>query len=474
MARNYGIYVAISILLLVVLACPINKAAIQNFTCQTNDGYLAKTDADYHTAQEATTADSIDTSGNELLIGQIAGWTLNRAYFRADTSSLPDWAPVQKAWLTFYVTGVTVEPYALVARDTIGGAGPHVPLQLNDFYISDYNPSSLSIENSGTGWKNIIVYDKAFPTQGIHVSVSGLTKFMVLCSKDNLANPSAAGIVTLASADSSNKPYLTVQYNQPPDVPVLSGSATGYFQNYYTLRMSATDPDGDDVRFKINWGDGTEEFYPAPLLYVPSGEERSVNHKYGGSGSYTINVKTYDDSGETNDHSGSTVKDVSISSSPPGGGNPPQTTDTNEKFNRLAAKYIEKADGNRDLAIWWELSDAALLQKDLMVTVTVENQEGTHPLGIVYAYDHATEDTAIIIEDWNKKYPGDSTWSFTLHASFVNPAESSTNSKDDNQASLWFFIGMPIWFDFWTTVIIMSIIIIAIAIVAVYLLRKKD
>ena len=468
------IYPIIVVCLIFLLVCPISSAIIKDFTCSSTDGYLTKTNTTYSDANTASAADSKDTGSDQLRVGQVhsGDWTIFRTFLSADTSALPDWALIQRAWLSFYVTSTTGE-YVLVARSTVGGLIPHIPLQLADFDIYGYDSSNLLIANTGTGWKNIIIYDENFSTEGIYISNSSQTKMALFCSNDDLGIATDSGYVGFESADASYKPYITVQYNQPPNASVLSGRATGYYQDTYSLTVSGTDPDEDNVNFRIDWGDGATSVCPAVGLYIPSGQNRTATHKYGGTGDYTISVKTYDNSGGSNDHSGSTIKTVKMESKPAGGGNPPSTKDPNEQITRLAAKYVDRKDGDKDLAVWWYLSDAALLQSDLMINLSVDNQEGNSLIDIIYAKDHDTEETAYVIEDWNKQYPGDSTWGFTLHATFVNPNEPVNCSKGDNTASLLFWMGFPIWFDLWMTLLIISVIIIIITIILLIYYRKR-
>jgi hypothetical protein len=65
--------------------------------------------------------------------------------------------------------------------------------------------------------------------------------------------------------------------NHPPNAPKIKGKATPLPAKLYNYTFNATDPDGDNVSYEIEWGDGTNiswtEFYP-------SGEEIIRSHTY--------------------------------------------------------------------------------------------------------------------------------------------------------------------------------------------------
>ncbi len=71
--------------------------------------------------------------------------------------------------------------------------------------------------------------------------------------------------------------------NSPPDTPTITGPASGKAGTSYTYTFNAVDPDGDDVRYIINWGDG---FDTTP--YNPSGMDMLVPHTWPNEGTYII------------------------------------------------------------------------------------------------------------------------------------------------------------------------------------------
>lgn len=81
--------------------------------------------------------------------------------------------------------------------------------------------------------------------------------------------------------------------NDRPEKPSISGPSTGKALEDYEYVFSAFDPDGDDVFFFINWGDGDIEECIGP---VDSGEEITLKHNWS-RGNYQIKVKAKDSKG---------------------------------------------------------------------------------------------------------------------------------------------------------------------------------
>lgn len=87
--------------------------------------------------------------------------------------------------------------------------------------------------------------------------------------------------------------------NNPPSAPVINGPKRGRPKTYectlkpgtYNYTFKATDPDGDNVSYYINWGDGTCEGW---IGWYASGEEVIRNHIWDKKGTYTIRAKAKD------------------------------------------------------------------------------------------------------------------------------------------------------------------------------------
>jgi hypothetical protein len=84
---------------------------------------------------------------------------------------------------------------------------------------------------------------------------------------------------------------INVGEQNPPSKPILSGSSTSSAYEDYTLKIQSTDPNGDDVKYLVEWGDEeTDEYGP-----YNSGDEKSISHIYYYEGTYTIRAKATDE-----------------------------------------------------------------------------------------------------------------------------------------------------------------------------------
>lgn len=76
-----------------------------------------------------------------------------------------------------------------------------------------------------------------------------------------------------------------------PDPP--KGPACGKCGETYTYSAVTTDPDGDDISYLFDWGDGTTSGWTE---FVPSGTNISASHSWD-KGTYSIRVKAKDETG---------------------------------------------------------------------------------------------------------------------------------------------------------------------------------
>ena len=77
--------------------------------------------------------------------------------------------------------------------------------------------------------------------------------------------------------------------NHPPGAPTIEGPTSGKPGVTYDYTINAVDPDGDDVRYIIDWGDSTSD----TTDYAPSGTDVTVSHSWS-KGTYTMIVKAQD------------------------------------------------------------------------------------------------------------------------------------------------------------------------------------
>jgi len=99
------------------------------------------------------------------------------------------------------------------------------------------------------------------------------------------------GDPTLAIAEDSLPP-------NKPNAP--TGPVSGKTGETYTYSSSTTDPEGDDVYYLFDWGDGTDSGWVGPF---DSGRTCEVSYKWSSKGSFEVRVKAQDFHGVVSDWS---------------------------------------------------------------------------------------------------------------------------------------------------------------------------
>ncbi len=103
---------------------------------------------------------------------------------------------------------------------------------------------------------------------------------------DNDGNPTEIN----PGADIDALQHIIPVINNPPSIPEINGTKTGKPGIEYELTFNAVDPDGDDVKYHINWGDGGSD----TTDFRPSGADVMVKHAWSEEGTYNITVKAED------------------------------------------------------------------------------------------------------------------------------------------------------------------------------------
>jgi hypothetical protein len=83
--------------------------------------------------------------------------------------------------------------------------------------------------------------------------------------------------------------FLDQNGNNPPNAPSIYGPASGP-PGTYCFIFNSIDPDGDDVKFYIDWGDGNSK----ETMFVNSGEDICEDHTYLTRGDFIITVYAED------------------------------------------------------------------------------------------------------------------------------------------------------------------------------------
>jgi hypothetical protein len=83
----------------------------------------------------------------------------------------------------------------------------------------------------------------------------------------------------------------TTTNNHPPDKPHVRGPAQGKVGVTYVYYFAAVDPDGDNVSYYIDWGDGTRTGWTD---YYESGLLLNFNHTWNKMDHYLLRAKAKD------------------------------------------------------------------------------------------------------------------------------------------------------------------------------------
>ena len=87
--------------------------------------------------------------------------------------------------------------------------------------------------------------------------------------------------------------YIPSVVGEPPEAPTIDCPLTGDPGTSYNYIFNSIDPDGDDVKYYIDWGDDQVD----ETDFLGSGTDKTVPHTYAVSGKYTITAYAEDDNG---------------------------------------------------------------------------------------------------------------------------------------------------------------------------------
>ncbi len=106
--------------------------------------------------------------------------------------------------------------------------------------------------------------------------------------------PVKANATDRRGASSGWSKSLIVNINTPPNSPLTpSGPSVGKPGTPKTYNLSATDLDGDQIKYMIDWGDGTTSI----INFVDSGIPTSANHTWVKAGTYLVKANATDSRG---------------------------------------------------------------------------------------------------------------------------------------------------------------------------------
>jgi len=194
---------------------------------------------------------SISADGNYIAAGNYCG----EVYLFHRDNSTPVWS---------YDTG------HLVDSVSISGNGEYIAAGGSKIYL-------FHRDNSTPVW--------SYDTGAVVTSVS------ISADNDFITAGDSAGYVYFFYEDNNNSIPLWHSDNPPEKPSRPSGQTLGKKGEEYTYTSSTTDPDGDQIYYWFDWGDGTNSGWVGPYN---SGQTGSANHIWGKTGKYEIKVKAKD------------------------------------------------------------------------------------------------------------------------------------------------------------------------------------
>ena len=111
------------------------------------------------------------------------------------------------------------------------------------------------------------------------------------CGANRVIEVDSSGAIVWLKADLFYPTDVERLSNRPPDAPTITGETNGTKGTEYEYTFNAVDPNGDDVYYWIEWGDGTSTGW---FGTYPSGEDVKVTHSWEKKGTYYITAKAKD------------------------------------------------------------------------------------------------------------------------------------------------------------------------------------
>jgi len=153
----------------------------------------------------------------------------------------------------------------------------------SDIFVAKYTPDGMIAwaKRAGGTEKDV----------GVAITTLSDDSTIVTGSFKGIADFGPYNLTSLGDSDV----FVAKLGNQPPSTPTIDGPTSGKAGTAYDYEFTATDPDGDDVKYYIEWGDDSTEW----TSFAASGTPVTVSHTWEERGDYTITAKAQDTGGLT-------------------------------------------------------------------------------------------------------------------------------------------------------------------------------
>ena len=157
----------------------------------------------------------------------------------------------------------------------------------------------------------------------------------------------------------------------PPAKPMLTGPDNGLINELYTFNAITTEPDGEDVYYYFDWGDGTNSGWLGPY---PQATQTTAQKKWNSAGTYTVRVKARDINyavGDWSDPLNITIKAPLLT-----------LGDITARIGRISCDIKNIGDANATNIVWTMSLDGKLiiLGKKTTDTITILQPGANEPI----------------------------------------------------------------------------------------------
>lgn len=231
------------------------------------------------------------------------------------------WNPPMEAQDEFNL--ILVETYPDNKKTTLGGLTANGCMSMNDKYGSSgtaetdywtlFGDPSLQIRTD-TPVEMTVIHDDIITigAETFEVEVVGVENALCAISSENqllgYGFTDENGVATITFFEpvefmeeaklvvtAYNKiPYITsiqIGDSYPPSIPEITGPDVGRINKEYEFTAISTDPEGDQVYYMFDWGDGTQSEWIGP---VNSGTQVTIKHSWTQIGNYSVKAKAKD------------------------------------------------------------------------------------------------------------------------------------------------------------------------------------